>query len=170
MDSLTQIALGAAVGEAVLGRKLGDRAMIAGAIFGTLPDLDVLVTFSDAVASFTYHRSFSHSWIVLTLISPVLAWISLRFSRNNGFGQWWLMIFLALNTHVLLDCFTVYGTHAMWPVSNYPIGWSTIFIIDPFYTVPLIIGLVIARRHARDTSTRFAANTVGLNFYYFRAY
>lgn len=162
MDSLTQIALGAAVGEAVLGRQLGNRAMIAGAIFGTVPDLDVLVPFNDAVASFTYHRSFSHSWVILTLFSPLMAWLSLRFAKNAGFLRWWLLAFLALNTHVLLDCFTVYGTQALWPLSNYPISWSTIFIIDPIYTVPLILGLLVARRAPNDSSRRRNANLIGL--------
>ena len=57
MDSLTQIALGAAVGEAVLGRKVGRKAALWGAVCGTLPDLDVLVPMADPVAAFTYHRS-----------------------------------------------------------------------------------------------------------------
>jgi len=42
MDSITQIVLGAAVGDAVLGKKIGNRAMVWGAIAGTIPDLDVL--------------------------------------------------------------------------------------------------------------------------------
>ena len=49
MDSVTQITLGAAVGEAVLGRKIGGRAMLWGAIAGTLPDLDVFVPLGDVV-------------------------------------------------------------------------------------------------------------------------
>ena len=42
MDSLTQIVLGAAVGEATLGRKVGNKALLWGAIAGTIPDLDVV--------------------------------------------------------------------------------------------------------------------------------
>ena len=42
MDSLSQLVLGAATGEAVLGRKLGNRALWLGAVGGTIPDLDVL--------------------------------------------------------------------------------------------------------------------------------
>ncbi len=41
MDSLTQIVLGAAVGEAVLGKKARNKAMLYGAIAGTIPNLDV---------------------------------------------------------------------------------------------------------------------------------
>ena len=43
MDTITQMALGAAVGEAVLGRKMGGRAMLWGAALGTLPDLDIII-------------------------------------------------------------------------------------------------------------------------------
>ena len=65
MDSLTQITLGAALGEAVLGRQVGRKAMLYGAVCGTLPDLDVLLKFGDPVMDFTFHRSFSHSIFVL---------------------------------------------------------------------------------------------------------
>jgi integrase len=41
MDSLTHIVLGAAVGTAVLGRKVGARAALWGAACATLPDLDL---------------------------------------------------------------------------------------------------------------------------------
>ncbi|MCB1809635.1 MAG: metal-dependent hydrolase, partial [Candidatus Competibacteraceae bacterium] len=70
MDSLTQVTLGAAVGTAVLGRRIGYRAALWGGICGTLPDLDVFVPFGDPVADFTYHRSFSHSLLVLTALTP----------------------------------------------------------------------------------------------------
>jgi len=41
MDSLTQIVLGGAIGELVAGRKMGNRAVLWGAIAGTIPDLNV---------------------------------------------------------------------------------------------------------------------------------
>ena len=69
MDSVTQIVLGSAVGHAVLGRQAGRRAALWGAVCGTLPDLDVLVPLADPVAAFTYHRSASHSLIILTPVS-----------------------------------------------------------------------------------------------------
>ena len=78
MDSLTQLALGAAVGEATLGRRVGNRALAWGAVCGTLPDLDVFIPLGDAVRDFTYHRSASHSLFVLTLLTPVLVWLILK--------------------------------------------------------------------------------------------
>lgn len=147
MDSITQMALGAAVGEAVLGRRIGNRAPLWGAVVGTLPDLDVLVPLGDPVASFTYHRSFSHSLIVLGLAAPLLAWLITRLPRRAGAGSaplglWTLMVFLALVTHPLLDAFTVYGTQLLWPLDTTPVAWSTVFIIDPAYTLPLLLGVL----------------------------
>lgn len=69
MDSLTQIVLGAAVGEAVLGKKVGNKAMLYGAIAGTIPDLDVLArNFVDTVTATEWHRGFSHSIFFFGLI------------------------------------------------------------------------------------------------------
>ena len=81
MDSLTHIALGAAVGTAVLGRKVGSRAAAWGAICATLPDFDVLLPYGDPVSDFTFHRAESHSLFWLTVTSPSLA---LTASRRNG--------------------------------------------------------------------------------------
>lgn len=73
MDSLTQIVLGAAVGEAILGRKVGNRAMLWGGICGTLPDLDVLANaVSDPMSALAYHRAFTHSLAFAVVISPLV--------------------------------------------------------------------------------------------------
>lgn len=145
MDSLTQIALGATVGEAVLGRRVGRRAALWGAALGTLPDLDVFIPLGDPVADFTYHRSFSHSLIVLTLLSPGIAWLIMKFHAEPraGFGGWWLLSFLVLFTHPLLDTCTVYGTALLWPIDKTPLFISSIFIIDFAYTLPLLLGLLL---------------------------
>lgn len=74
MDSLSQVVLGASVGGAVMGRTLGRSALLSGALLGTLPDLDVLIDYGDAVANFTEHRGFSHSLLVLLPASLLLAW------------------------------------------------------------------------------------------------
>ena len=164
MDSVTQIVLGAAVGEAVLGRKVGNRAMLWGAIAGTLPDLDVFVPLGDVVKDFTYHRSASHSLLMLALATPLLVWLITRIhpSLREHRTRWMLLVYLAFATHVLLDSFTVYGTQIFWPVSNLPMAWSTIFIIDPLYTVPLLAGVTAALVMSRDHNRGQLANRVGL--------
>ncbi len=164
MDSLTQIALGAAMGELAMGRRIAAKAALYGAVLATLPDLDVLVPMGDPVADFTYHRSWSHSLLVLAAVSPVIAFAIHRWRNDppEWLQSWMLLVFLVLITHPLLDAFTVYGTQLLWPVTEYPFGIGSIFIIDPLYTVPLAVGVVIALRSARGTFRRTLANLIGL--------
>jgi inner membrane protein len=165
MDSLTQLALGAAVGTAVLGRKAGPQAALWGAVCGTLPDLDVLMPYGDPVRDFTFHRAESHSLFWLTVASPFLAWVIARLQRRAAasFREWWLLAWLALVTHPLLDAFTIYGTQLLLPFSDYPVGVGSVFIIDPLYTVPLIVGVVAALRlRPRDPDRAMRWNAAGL--------
>ena len=164
MDTVTQIALGAAVGEAVLGRKVGNKAILWGAIAGTIPDLDVFVPLGDAVRDFTYHRSASHSLFVLALATPLLVWLINRVhpSAREHRRRWFLLVYLAFVTHVLLDSFTVYGTQIFWPISETPVAWSTIFIIDPLYTLPLLAGVIAALVMSRDSNRGHLVNRAGL--------
>lgn len=146
MDSVTQAALGASIGVAVLGRSAGRKAVAWGAICGTLPDLDTFYPFADAVSAFTYHRSVSHSLFVLSAIAPLIAWLILRIhpkERARARG-WLLLVWLALLTHPLLDACTIYGTQLLWPLSDYPVAWSNVFIIDPVFTVPLLAAVAAA--------------------------
>ncbi len=166
MDSLTQIALGAAVAESTLGRKLGNKAIIFGAVFGTLPDLDVLIRYADPIANFTYHRGFSHSIIILTLVIPLLILLLRKIDKKKWLGEisnirLGLALWLVLVTHALLDALTVYGTQLLWPY-NYPFGVSSIFIIDPFYTVPLLVTLTTVLFMKRQNKWRSIINKSGL--------
>jgi inner membrane protein len=165
MDSLTHVVLGAAVGTAVLGRKVGPGAALWGAACGTMPDLDVLVPYGDPVSDFTYHRAETHSLFWLTLVSPALAWLLARLERRAGasFREWLALAWLGLVTHPLLDAFTVYGTQLLLPFSDYPVGFGSIFIIDPLYTIPLIVGVAAALRlRAKDPARAWRWNAAGV--------
>lgn len=164
MDSLTQVALGGAVGYAVLGSKVGRKAIIWGAILGTLPDLDVFLPYSGDVEAFTYHRGFSHSLMMHLLVSPFIVWLILKIHSNTQQyrKEWFYLVFLTLSTHAILDSFTVYGTQLLWPLTEYPFGVSNLFIIDPFYTLPLLIGFIITLLPTIKPSTAKRANTLGI--------
>ena len=113
MDSLTQIVLGAAVGEAVLGKKVGNKAMLYGAIAGTIPDLDVLARyFVDTVTATEWHRGFSHSIFFSVLFAPIFGWLIFRLERKReaSFKDWSWLMFWGLFTHPILDAFTTWGT------------------------------------------------------------
>ena len=127
--------------------------MLAGAMLGTLPDLDVVIDYGDDVANFTFHRGFSHSLLVLAPFSVVL-WFALRrwwAPVREAPTRWLAAISLTLITHPLLDAHTVYGTQLFWPVASPPEMWSTMFIIDPLYTLPLLVGMIwsIAKPNTR---------------------
>ncbi|HAD12418.1 MAG TPA: hypothetical protein DCF33_08260 [Saprospirales bacterium] len=84
MDSLTQIVLGAACGEVVAGKKIGNRAMLWGAIGGTIPDLDVFASFfTDEIASTSFHRGFMHSFLFAALAPWLLAKLTQWFYGNQ---------------------------------------------------------------------------------------
>ncbi|MCG7587000.1 metal-dependent hydrolase [Photobacterium sp. OFAV2-7] len=139
MDSVTQAALGAAVAGLVAGKKCSPKVLLAGAALGTLPDLDVLMNYGDPVSDMVKHRGFSHSIFVLLPFSLLLTWCWQKWrSTQFGFTQLWLLIAACLITHPLLDAFTSYGTQLLWPLPV-SVAVSSIFIIDPLYTVPLLV-------------------------------
>lgn len=164
MDSVTQAVLGAAVGEAVLGRKVGTKAAIWGAVAGTLPDLDVVAyPFLDEVSKLSWHRGPSHAFFYLCLAAPLVGWAICRLHKGQAsWRQWTLLAYLGFITHVLLDAFTVYGTQLFRPFSDYPVAFSTIAIIDPLYSLPLLVGVIGALLIRRGSSRRRIFNWLGI--------
>ena len=157
MDSLSQLVLGAAVGVATLGRRTAVwKAALWGGVAGTLPDLDVVIDHGDALSNMVLHRGPSHSLFWLTLAAPVLAALpALLHGERSLFRRWWLAMWLALVTHPLLDAMTVYGTQLLLPFTNHPFGVGSMFIIDPLYTVPLLVGVVVALAASQERGLRW---------------
>ena len=228
MDSLSQIVLGAAVGEVVLGRRIGNRAMIWGAVAGTIPDMDVLGKFFlDELDNLGFHRGISHSllfsfvgavafgwatdrlyrsrhhawiamgtkaaaaivigfvvnflmmilapgtWLPLVAYIPTVTWFWWRNGQKRYFsGTWqapnasmraWMALFFwGFVTHILLDCFTTYGTQIFAPFSNLRVAWGTISVADPLYTIPFLVCLLVAARFAPSDRRRAVWNWAGL--------
>lgn len=231
MDSLTQIALGAAIGEATLGKKIGNRAMLWGAFGGLLPDFDVFARFfTDEMSALAFHRGFMHSFVFSVIMAVLLGWLVHRLYHSNyhrkrrykavvgafilsiyfllvlgihfvfgpavettgwvaagivgasGLGliiwfryftrelsavhatrkDWIWLFFLSIFTHPVLDCFTVFGTQIFLPFTNRRISFDNISVADPIYTLPLIIGLLVAALLARQKKARQVANWLGL--------
>ncbi len=143
MDTLTQAALGATVGALIAGKHAPRKALLWGAVVATLPDLDVFIPYDNDLDNFTLHRSWSHSWLMQSLIAPLLALLCYRTVPNSfSYKSWFWLIWLALATHSGLDALTVYGTQLFWPINSPPVSNGTIFIIDPMYTLPLLCGVI----------------------------
>lgn len=142
MDSLTQAVLGGSITGVALHRFLGRKSVLLGAALATLPDLDVFIRYDDPISSMTYHRGFTHSLFVLTAFAIALTLLWRLFKPNTEYStrRLFLALWLCLITHPLLDAFTSFGTQLWWPTKVIPTSWSSIFIIDPLYTLPLCVG------------------------------
>jgi len=163
MDSLSQILLGVVTAAVVAPSGHRRRALLLGAALGTLPDLDVLIDYGDAVANMTEHRGFSHSLLVLPGVALAFWGLlcALWPAARQAKGRWLAVIALPLLTHPLLDALTVYGTQLFWPLTTPPVVGGSVFIIDPLYTLPLLVAVLVAAFARRDAKARRAL-TAGL--------
>lgn len=162
MDSLTQIVLGAAVGEAVLGKKIGNKAMLYGAIAGTIPDLDIFSSyFTDTVSALEIHRGITHSVFFSVIFAPICAWLVTRYEAHKSIKDWSWLFFWGFITHSLLDAHTTWGTQLLWPLEK-RFAFQTIFVIDPLYTLPFLIFIILAMRQNKASKKRRRYNKLGL--------
>ncbi len=164
MDSLTQIVLGAAIGEKTLGKKLGNKALLYGAIAGTIPDLDVWVgKLLDPITAIAIHRGFSHSILFFVLLSPLLGGLLCKIEKKNNitFKEATIFWFLGLFTHALLDAFTTWGTQLLYPL-DIKFSMHSIFVIDPLYTIPFLVCMLLVMRYERTNPKRQSLTNLGL--------
>jgi len=163
MDSLTQATLGAAVGHLCWNKKIGNKALLLGAIGGTIPDLDIILyPFLDDIQRLYWHRGESHSiWFVL-FGSLVTGWLLSRYFKGGKipFHSAVLGALLIYGTHILIDYFTVYGTQLLAPFSRTAFALGNFFIIDPLFTLPLLLGCAVAAISKPPLGAR--ANVAGL--------
>lgn len=146
MDSLTQMALGGVIAAAGFREKLGSKAVILGCLGGVLPDLDVVtgIVLVDPWVRLTIHRGITHSLFFGPVFGFFLGWIFWRWTkRRDSYWWWYLLAFLVLFTHPLLDCCTSYGTQIFAPFLKVRVAWNCVSIVDLFYSMPLFLMLLI---------------------------
>ena len=146
MDLLTHVALGGVIAQTGFSRKLGNRAVLLGITGGLLPDLDIGtgMIMGDPWVQLTLHRGITHSILIVPFVSAMLAWIFWRWCKKTvHFGWWYLLAFLVLCTHILLDCCTSYGTQILAPLSDDRVAWHCLSIVDIFYTLPLLLAFIV---------------------------
>ncbi len=164
MDTITQAILGATVGEVTLGKKVGNKAPMWGAVAGIIPDLDVIPgRFMEAVDYLAFHRGFSHSLVFSLIAAPIAGWLIAKIHKkeNLDWKSWSLLFSLGFITHILLDFFTTWGTQVFWPL-EYRIAWNTIFVIDPLYTIPFLVFLIWAMFKKKENPTRLKLAWLGI--------
>ncbi len=165
MDSLTHAAVGAAIGEGVGGRELGNKAPALGALIGMAPDIDYIVAlfFSDA-AQLSIHRTYTHSVLALMIVTVLAGWIVHR--RGNKARISWqrgaALAGLAYGSHLVLDLMTSYGVQVLLPFTDTPFAFYNIAIIDPLVTLPVAVGVLYALFLTREHRRRRIAVGIGL--------
>jgi inner membrane protein len=149
MDPLSQGMLGAALPQATRSNHAHVAiAGLFGLIAGMAPDLDVLIrSETDTLLFLEYHRQFTHSLIFIPIGGALCAGLlHLLLGRRWQLGFWQTFAFCSLGyaTHGLLDGATSYGTQLFWPFSDMRVAWNIISIVDPLFTLPLVVGVVVS--------------------------
>ncbi|MBT1701467.1 metal-dependent hydrolase [Fulvivirgaceae bacterium PWU4] len=159
MDSITHVALGAVVGEAVAGKSLGKRALFLGAIAQSIPDIDFIAAFFLAPAdNLLAHRGFTHSFLFGALVALTLAALSLRWYKAHQvpFSRWVFFFGLEILIHLALDACNAYGVGWLEPFSHQRFSFHVLFVADPFYSLaPVLAMIMLMSVSARSTARRF---------------
>ena len=159
MDPVSQGVLGAVLPQAMSAGVVDEapqqrrRRMMtitwAGCLAGMAPDLDVLIRSStDPMLFLEYHRQFTHALVFIPIGALVCALAFYTFAKSVlTFRQLYLVCLLGYATHGLLDACTTYGTQLFWPFADTRVAWNSVSIIDPLFTLPLLVlaGLTLAR-------------------------
>jgi inner membrane protein len=145
MDPLTQGLIGATAARSSVSSDLPKAGWI-GLLAGMFPDLDIFIkSEADPLLAVEYHRHFTHALAFVPIggILCALPWLLIPRLRTR-----WREVLLAstaaIGTHGLLDSATTYGTQLLWPFSNYRVAWDWISIIDPLFTLALLLALIFA--------------------------
>ena len=165
MDPISQGTVGAALAQSTASKNNIIRIGFIGFLAGLAPDLDVLIRSSDDPILFLeYHRQFSHSLFFIPFGSLFVALFLFPFFKGSiSMKTVYVASFLGYATHGLLDACTSYGTQLFWPISDERVTWNNISIVDPLFTLPIVIFLIIAIATRR---TKFSFIAIGWIVFY----
>lgn len=171
MDSLTHIVVGGALGEITLGKKLGNKAVIAGAIANTIPDLDVFFTklAGTPAAALHVHRSYTHAFFTHPFMAIPCAYLAyVIFKKEISYLKWYLFFLAGFVTHVLMDGGTAYGTQMFLPFTNKLISWNNLAVVDPLFTLaPLLFFItVFFLKKEKETRRKLAVLSLIISLLY----
>jgi inner membrane protein len=146
MDPISQGVLGATFSMSFFRRENFFPVMFVGAISGMAADLDIFISSSvDPIFFLEFHRQFTHSLIFIPIGSLIVALSLYYFMRKHLlWRELYIVCFLGYSTHAVLDACATYGTQLFWPFSNERVAWNNISVIDPLFTLPIILFLMCA--------------------------
>lgn len=120
--------------------------MLIGALANNFPDIDVITSLWTSPANeLLVHRGITHSILFSLIATPVFAKGFQRVFKTPdvSFRRWLLLIGSGLFLHILMDAFTAYGTGWFEPFHHHRVSFNTLFILDPFILVSLLITSVV---------------------------
>ncbi len=160
MDPLSQGVLGAAAPKSIAPRSQARLACLLGFLAGMAPDLDVLIRSpEDPLLFLEYHRQFTHSLFFVPVGGFICGWLLHRlFAARYGMPLRTSVLYCTLGygTHALLDACTTYGTQLLWPFSDQRFAWNTVSVVDPLFTVPILLLVGIGTWQRRAALARIA--------------
>jgi inner membrane protein len=148
MDVLTQGLVGGVLAQSVARKNEKKIATLVGVVSGVLADADILIRSStDPLLNIEFHRHFSHSLVFIPLgaaIAMLLLWPFVR--RHLSARRLYLFSLAGFSMSGVLDAFTSYGTHLFWPFSDERVALNIISIVDPVFTLVLLVTLLTGLR------------------------
>ena len=158
MDPLSQGTVGTAFAQSTANKNNIFKISAVGFIAGLAPDLDILIQSStDPILFLEYHRQFTHSLFFIPFGSLIVALVLFPlFKRSMSIKTVYFASLLGYATHGLLDACTSYGTQLFWPFSNERVTWNNISIVDPLFTIPVLILTGIAIKTKRKVFSFFS--------------
>ncbi len=127
-----------------------------GFVAGLLADADVFIqSAADPLLQIEYHRHFTHSLFFVpmgALVAAGLLWPLLR--RRLPFPRLYLYALLGYSLAGFLDACTSYGTYWLWPLVDERLAFHIISILDPAFTLILLVSVVLAWRHFSRVAAR----------------
>jgi inner membrane protein len=143
VDSLTHLAMGAVIGEAVLGREQGKRAWLWGAIIAAFPDIDVTFKYLFTPAGgILFHRGMTHSILICTLLVFAFGYLLNRlYGNDKSYRGWHKLVAWCLFSHIFIDIFNSYSVTLFWPL-NIRVVFDSMGIFDGMFIFPFFAAFI----------------------------
>jgi len=152
MEPVSQAVLGAMGAQLKYKSEDFKKITLWGALGGMAPDLDYIIrSKTDPLFTIEYHRHFTHSLIFIPIgalaVSLFLKLFKVPVRKSYPYTL------LGYATHGILDAFTNYGTHLLWPFSDRREAWNCVAVVDPLLTIPLLVLLGLGLKYKRKVLT-----------------
>jgi inner membrane protein len=158
VDPLTHAISGAALARAFPKQPLSTKQLFLIILLAMAPDSDIVLRLISDPVYLQHHRGLTHSLLMLPLWGWLIFSLSSRQVKQNPVMP--KLIALALLLHIFLDVVTTYGTMLFAPVSDKRFSVDLLFIIDPIFSlcllIPVLLGFIWKRQARRLSTLSFA--------------